>query len=676
MKRTLPLPVIFLIIFSFWTVHAAPTAPTDIKQPGSQPGEVGNLETPDKCDNCHGGYDELVEPAFIWRGNPMGNAGRDPIFWATVAIAEQDFDGSGDLCIRCHSTGGWYEGRSEPTDGSGLAASDDDGVDCDVCHKVTNPDNSEHLGVMDSPFIANDGVEGYYGSGILSLWAGAEKLGPYSNPEAKHQFLQSEFHRSIDFCGSCHDVSNPAVGNLSPNNGVQPTADPVIANGVLGGLVDGKAACNNPPYKYGIVERTFSEYMSGSISTTLVSNYLNLPGDLQAGALQDAYNSALVANTGGNYEDGSPRYFSCQSCHMPPVEGVGCNKNNVPVRKDLPLHDMTGGNYWIGALIKYQDTNGQLRLGGNLSSLQISAIDAGTLRAQNQLEKAASLEVDGNTLKVINLTGHKVISGYPEGRRMWLNVKWKDANGTVIREDGDYGPIDVTLDGQLVQVDSILDLHDANSKIYEAHYAMTQEWAASLIALGYATALPLSYDRISGAVDYTLGNLASQAPGTYHETFHFVLNNHVSKDNRIPPYGYDYDEARKRNALPVPLDQYGNPGPGGTYNYWDEFALNPPIGAATADIDLVYQGTSWEYVQFLYLANNGQNAFLADEGANMLEAWRNTGMVAPYVMASATWQTSVSSIPTVSEWGMLIFLILLVGSALLVMGNRRKQESV
>jgi len=30
----------------------------------------------------------------------MGNAGRDPVFWATLAVAEQDFDGSGDLCIR------------------------------------------------------------------------------------------------------------------------------------------------------------------------------------------------------------------------------------------------------------------------------------------------------------------------------------------------------------------------------------------------------------------------------------------------------------------------------------------------------------------------------------------------------------------------------------------------
>ncbi|NIR00386.1 MAG: hypothetical protein GTN78_09330, partial [Gemmatimonadales bacterium] len=114
-------------------------------------------------------------------------------------------------------------------------------------------------------------------------------------------------------------------------------------------------------------------------------------------------------------------------------------------------------------------------------------------------------------------------------------------------------------------------------------------------------------------------------------------NNYVAKDNRIPPYGMSYDEARVRNALPVPADQYGNPGPGGTYNYWDNVILSPPPGAAYAAIDLLYQPTSWEYIQFLYLANDGQNAFLANEGAYMLEAWLNTGMAAPYVMTSATW---------------------------------------
>jgi hypothetical protein len=98
----------------------------------------------------------------------------------------------------------------------------------------------------------------------------------------------------------------------------------------------------------------------------------------------------------------------------------------------------------------------------------------------------------------------------------------------------------------------------------------------------------------------------------------------------------DYETARVRNTLPVPAGQYGG-SPGGTYDYFDEVALNPPAGAESATIDLLYQPTSWEYIQFLYLGNDGQNAFLGEEGINMLDAWLNTGMAEPHVMASTTW---------------------------------------
>jgi hypothetical protein len=629
-----------LAIFAARAGLAADVVPNEVMSPGTQPTEVGNLEAPDKCDNCHGGYNSAIEPAFNWRGSAMGNAGRDPIFWATLAIAEQDFDGAGDLCIRCHSTGGWYGGRSTPTDASGLQAADDDGVDCDTCHKMTNPDDSEHLGTMNPPFVANDGVEGYYGSGILSLFGTSDKLGPYIDAEARHQFQQSQFHRDRDFCGSCHDVSNSVVGDLAHNAGTQPTADPVIASGVLGGPIEDKAAFNNPPYKYGIVERTFSEFKAGAIGETLVSDYPSLPPELQAGALRAGYESALTAGTGGDYEDGTPRYFSCQTCHLRPVQGTGCNKKGAPIRKDLPLHDMTGGNYWLADVVKYQDTKALLRLGGDLTAEQVAALDAGAVRAGKQLSEAVSLDVIGNTVRLTNLTGHKVITGYPEGRRMWLKISWYDGDGLLLREDGEYGPIGVFVtnpaDGQLVEVESIVDLHDPNTRIYEAHYAITSEWAATLAAL-HPAGLPLSYDRTTGLPDYTLGDLATEPPGSHHETFHFALNNHVAKDNRIPPYGFRYDVARVRNALPVPADQYGNPGPGGTYDHWDDVPLDPPAGAIYAEIDLLYQGTSWEYVQFLWLANTGASAFLADEGVNMLEAWLNTGMVAPYVMVSTTW---------------------------------------
>ncbi|UCH46104.1 MAG: hypothetical protein JSV11_05195, partial [Nitrospiraceae bacterium] len=135
-------------------------------------------------------------------------------------------------------------------------------------------------------------------------------------------------------------------------------------------------------------------------------------------------------------------------------------------------------------------------------------------------------------------------------------------------------------------------------------------------------------------------------------------------DNRIPPYQMSYDEAQKRNALPVPTDQYGG-SPGGVYEYWDEYDVKAlaPSHAVRADLTLYYQGTSWEYVQFLNNAvsttatgagaPNAVTAFLADEGKNYLDAWVNADqthgaigpMVPPYIMATASWNDTAGCVP-------------------------------
>jgi hypothetical protein len=125
------------------------------------------------------------------------------------------------------------------------------------------------------------------------------------------------------------------------------------------------------------------------------------------------------------------------------------------------------------------------------------------------------------------------------------------------------------------------------------------------------------------------------------ETFHFALNNTVISDNRIPPYGFDGELARQRNALPVPASLYLEES--GEYEFYDELKLQDgPAGAVSANVELLYQPTSWEYIQFLALANKGTdpaaggNAFLGEEGQNILDAWLNTGMAEPFVMATAT----------------------------------------
>jgi len=615
---------------------AADTVPPEIQMPGTQPGETSQIQSVSKCDNCHGNFDSNGEPWFNWSGSMMAHASRDPIFWATVAIAEQDFDGAGDLCLRCHIPKGWLEGRSLPTDGSSMNQNDANGVQCDLCHRLTNPDGSEHLGVQNAPFLAHDESSpptAYLGSGMFVVSNENAKLGPYADAEATHQFEQSLFHRSAEFCGTCHDVSNPAVGDLAPNHGAQALLPPGSFSGVPGAPVDTKVAFNAFPYQYGVVERTFSEHMASVFPTLRVSDYATLPADLQDGSIEKAWLAAQLAGNGGDYEDGTPRYFTCQTCHMRPTVGQGCNKH-PPVRADLPVHDLTGGNYWAPTAVQYQDDQGDLLLGSGLSPEQSAALAVGAVRAQDNLSNAAALSAEKLRVRVVNLTGHKLISGYPEGRRMWLRVRWYDAGDALVKEDGSYGDLDVDLDGTPTVVRTLLDLSGTDTRIYEAQPAMTQDWAALLVSLGWDPTTPLEYDRVTGAPVTTLGDLAAEDPGSAEKTFHFALNNTLISDTRIPPYGMRYDDAFERNALPVPASQYGDPGPGGVYDYFDELLLSPHPAAVRAEVELLYQPTSWEYVQFLHLANTGSVAHLAAEGQKLLDTWLATGMAEPYVMAS------------------------------------------
>jgi hypothetical protein len=108
-------------------------------------------------------------------------------------------------------------------------------------------------------------------------------------------------------------------------------------------------------------------------------------------------------------------------------------------------------------------------------------------------------------------------------------------------------------------------------------------------------------------------------------------------DNRIPPYRMDRNAAVTRNAQPVPATQYGNPAPGGVYEHFDDVPLSPPVGATRAEFELLYQTSSWEYVQFLLLANPGTSAFLASAGQDLFDAYMATGKSAPEVMATGRW---------------------------------------
>jgi len=333
-----------VLIISIFLIGAVATNIDDFFLPGSQPGQSGTFDNPNQCANCHGDYDLSVEPMHNWKGSMMAQAMRDPLYLASMTIANQDAIDSGDLCIRCHSPSGWLEGRSTPTDGSALNAIDmENGVQCHFCHKLIDPKSTSTVDLEYMETLTD--IPPQSGNGMFVVDSDNNtKRGPFEDINANHPVIYSTFHSESTLCATCHDVSNPAF-TKAPDGTYQPNTL-------------GERAPSFDTYEMFPVERTYSEwtmsdYANGGVSGTVF---------------------------GGNKTNVS----TCQDCHMKDVSGYGSNKNNTPFRDDLPLHDLTGGNTFIPKLLMelYPDED------------NVAALTAGVLRAEEMLKNAASMNLN------------------------------------------------------------------------------------------------------------------------------------------------------------------------------------------------------------------------------------------------------------------------------------------
>ena len=531
----------------FTNLHGVATTLRDFDMPGTQPFDHGpDLEASADCASCHGGYNAVIEPSFNWQGSMMAHASRDPLFRANMAIANQDAANSGDLCLRCHLPRGWLAGRSVPTDGSRMQSEDNDGVSCALCHRMVDPvyvagvSPTNDLAILNA--LSFPGTN--YGNGMFVVDPTGLRRGPYTNALLGHDALGSPFHRSAAFCGTCHDVSNPAF-----------TKD---GEGVYQPNTFDASSTTFSPHFMAPVERTYSEW------------------------LKSAYNSptgVYAPQFAGNRPDG--RVSTCQHCHMRAVSGYACDTNSnpgVPLRTDIGLHDLTGGSTWLPGLLT------------NLYPAEVNAaaIQAGIARAVQLLTNAASLAVGDapGQLKVTvtNECGHKLPTGYPEGRRVWVNVKFYDPAANLLGESGAYDYLTAEL------------TRDAQAKIYEVH--------------------PGIDTNISGLL-----GLPADA------SLHFVLNNKVYEDNRIPPRGFTNSAYAAFGGEPV----------GHHYDdgqYWDDTLYTLPAGATRAEVKLYYQSTSKEFIEFLRDENR-----TTGDGLAMYQLWATNGMCPPTLMAQTTWVT-------------------------------------
>jgi hypothetical protein len=284
---------------------------------------------------------------------------------------------------------------------------------------------------------------------------------------------------------------------------------------------------------------------------------------------------------------------------MRDVTGKGCNKRGVPTRDDLPLHDFTGGNAWISGILStadqsytnYDSYNYNILSGSKYTGAQIDVsgiqgygkeLSDGSNRALQQLEMAATLSIQSEdtasaTIRVQNNGGHKLISGFPEGRRMFLNLKFFDSGGNQISEINPYSPLVTSKDAN-------------GNEVYVSGGVLTK-----------------TDEKLVWECD-----MSSNLTGEDH-SFHFALATSRYKDNRIPPKGFDTTKMYDRLAQPrwegadAPNYFTAAEYAGG----YDDVAITKPTGTVSWYATLYYQTTSKEYIEFLRDEINGDASTLS-----------------------------------------------------------------
>jgi hypothetical protein len=516
-----------------------------------------------------------------WAGMTMANATRDPSFYATVSVANKDvinfanalfqtnpsaaidllkalklekdiaFDPAtnrlqpeakipvaADLCLRCHSPVGWMEAHSEPPTAytpflkgqfwgsafmeypghrapitvtgsypneqyvsyTGLylggtphkvnvmteSEAEMDGIQCDFCHRTK--DNYKR-------YSRYDGKAMVAGSGGFFV----DRSDIFGSNAAWPAY---DIQRKAEFCGTCHDVTNPIFDTKTVVNGTVPTA------------------MKHP------IERTYTEW----------------------------YWSAYRNDK------------KCQDCHRPMKFPAAQTWLLYPGLDKLwgPVDQIWNKSPYSYGVSSTRTTDYKNALARNQSFMKTAA----TLSWAGSTKSSSSLSVK---LKITNNTGHKLPTGFAEGRQMWVYLKAVDAAGKVVFEDG---VIDAT--GHLVRT--------ANTKVYEQ----------AVLAKGYENLVLDGINILDADKDGTV---------THEEKeFHFVLMNYIEKDNRIPPKGFNKAAYQADGAFIVPRDPGDTDYPSG--QNWDVITYTIPLATTpkypvTVIATLKYQTFNKEYIDFL-----------------------------------------------------------------------------
>jgi hypothetical protein len=510
--------------------------------------------------------------------------GLDPVIhvdlskYPYVLQPEDKLPVAADVCLRCHFTVDWLEGRSEPPTSHApylrgqfwgaefreypgwpgapelLVAEEDmftdiqapdseagmEGIQCMYCHR--QDDNYKRDSLYDGNTIPN-GIGGYF----------MIQQDPYfSNAKIRPT---SDFQRDPYLCGTCHDVTNPLIKeqntDLTEHAGV-PT-----------------------DYKHPI-ERTFTEWFWSSHG----------PG----------------GGSGGGH---------CERCHKPMIfqgaqtwllEGLDQLWGEVDRKwKEAP--------YYYDAYTDFSSDRHDAYYAAAQRSRDLVAHPSDS--AKVDIEEAKVDKKTGEatvTVRITNNAGHKIPTGFAEGRQMWIHLKAVDEADKVIYESGIWGDLgDVKgLDRYHDIVNGVLVERGESIKVYE-HVSLAKNYDPFTLPdqngcedwniLDYTTG-----DPFDGSLEWEADCEVSH----FDKEFHFVLLNYVEKDNRIPPKGWIPDAYKADGAFVVAdgqpdyeryIDDRGRP-----INYDDTtftFDASQSEGDVTVTAKVMYQTFNEHFIEYL-----------------------------------------------------------------------------
>lgn len=287
---------------------------------------------------------------------------------------------------------------------------------------------------------------------------------------------EADFIQSSEFCGSCHDLTVPVLNHGMPE------------------------------------QRTYTEW---------------------------------------KYSDFGTGNVTCQSCHMPRMkhefeDATPVTLNVDPIiagwfpyakpRDNTAFHKFNGSNRDLPEMMKvlYPEvdlevigapTGNDTRVFPGMLSDRRTMWDRARRNTEIALLDAVDVQIasaptyDAATgkwsvqVKVTNNTGHRIPSGYPDGRRLWLGLEVTDETGAVVYESGFY-------DG-------------ASAQLFTDSALTPLNRAVEPLIDGDNNAVMI-YERVTGTCQN--GNHCTPSPS--------LLNDKILFDNRIPPAGFSYNDYR------------------------------------------------------------------------------------------------------------------------------------